>query len=124
MIYEQIRAALEGEHPVLTEQVNGEVRTLTDAERAALLDRWAAAQWAAMQPTPAEQLAAARTAMAAILDALPVADRAVVLPIRTSVEAALDRGDVELALYTVQTAAVPGHLEPTRTAILDLFPAP
>lgn len=66
--------------------------------------------------------AAARLAMAAMLDALPVADRAVVLPIRASVEAALDRGDVELALYTVSTATIPPHLETTRTAILALFP--
>lgn len=122
MTLSEIRAALETEHPTLTEQVNGEVRTLTAEERAATLDRWAAAQWEAMQPTPAELLAAARAQMAAILDALPVADRAVVLPIRTSVEAALDRGDVELAIYTLSTATIPEHLETTRTAILNLFP--
>ena len=41
----EIRAQLEQDHPVLTEQVNGEIRTLTAEERAATLDRWAQAQF-------------------------------------------------------------------------------
>ena len=91
----------------------------TEAELEAAWAEIVAERQAAQQATAA--LAAARLAMAAILDALPVADRAIVLPIRTSVEAALDRGDIELALYTVSTATVPEHLESTRTQILALF---
>ena len=43
---EQIREDLEAEHPVLTEQINGEVRPLSAAERAADLDRRAAVMFA------------------------------------------------------------------------------
>lgn len=56
MTLTDIRAALETEHPVLTEQVNGEVRTIAELERADLLERWAAAQFA--EWTAAQQAAA------------------------------------------------------------------
>lgn len=49
MTLSEIRAALELEHPVLTEQVNGAARTLTELERATLLDRWAEDRFAAQQ---------------------------------------------------------------------------
>ena len=45
MTLTEIHAQLEQDHPVLTEQVNGEIRTLTSEERAAALDRWAQAQF-------------------------------------------------------------------------------
>ena len=45
MTLSEIRAQLEQDHPVLTEQVNGEILTLTAEERAATLDRWAQAQF-------------------------------------------------------------------------------
>lgn len=52
MTFSEIRAQLELEYPVLTEQINGVVRTLTDSERATLLNIWARRKWEDMQPPP------------------------------------------------------------------------
>ena len=63
----EIRAQLEQDHPVLTEQINGQVRTLTEAERATTLDRWAEGRWAAhQQEAAAEKLATAKAATYAL----------------------------------------------------------
>lgn len=48
MSLESIRATLEVEYPILTEQVNGESVELTPEQRSAVLDSWAAAQHAAL----------------------------------------------------------------------------
>lgn len=75
------------------------------------------------EPLDHAALAAARLQMAQILDALPVVDRAIVLPIRFNVETALDRGDLPAAYLMVSTAAIPEHLETIRAQILALFPS-
>lgn len=71
---------------------------------------------------PVDMLALARAAMAAILDALPLADRMVSQPLRVQAEHALNLGQIDLAKYIVANAVIPAHLEDTRTAILSLFP--
>lgn len=72
--------------------------------------------------SPAEMLTLARNYMAAILDALPLADRMVSQPLRVQSEHALNLGQIDLAKYIVTNAVIPAHLEDTRTAILALFP--
>lgn len=71
---------------------------------------------------PPNPLTLARAAMAAILDALPLADRMVSQPLRVQSEHALNLGQIDLAKYIVTNAVIPAHLEDTRTAILALFP--
>lgn len=69
-----------------------------------------------------QAMVAARSAMAGILDALPLADRMKIQTLRVQVEAALDKGQVDLALYIVTNASVDAHLLPVRDQILALFP--
>lgn len=49
MTLAEIRAQLELDHPVLTEQVNGSTQTLTSEQRSATLDRWAQAAFEIQQ---------------------------------------------------------------------------
>lgn len=74
-------------------------------------------------PAPADLMSSARSAMAAILDALNMDDRMELQNLRVQVEAALNLGQVDLAYYIVTNAAIPAHLETVRTQILALFPS-
>jgi hypothetical protein len=68
-------------------------------------------------------LSDARAAMAEILDGLNLDDQADYFAVRIAVEAALDRGRLDLAQRMVERTPVPPHLEDTKAALLDLFPA-
>lgn len=63
-----------------------------------------------------------RSEMAAILDGLPLEQQASLWATRVAVEEALDRGRIDLGRQMVIDAVIPPELEPTRAAILDLFP--
>ena len=115
-------------HPGARFAVSGETFTWLD-------DRWPAptqveiqSAWDQMeQAQAAEQagavaMASARSAMAEILDALPLEDRMKIQTLRVQVEDALDKGQVDLALYIVTNASVDAHLLPVRDQILALFP--
>lgn len=73
-------------------------------------------------PAPADLMASARSAMAAILDSQTLADRMILQTLRVDIEHALNLGQVDLALYTIVNAEIPAELEPVRAQILALFP--
>lgn len=124
---QQIRADLAAEFPDnLTQEINGQTVTLSEQEKAAQLDTWAQGRYdsqaQAAEQAGSEAMSSARSAMAAILDALDMDDRMELQNLRVQVEAALNLGQVDLAYYIVTNAAIPAHLETVRTQILALFP--
>lgn len=72
---------------------------------------------------PADALPQRRSEMAAIFDALPIEHQAALFSTRVAVEQALDRGRLDIARQIVVAAVIPADLEPTRSAILALFPS-
>lgn len=91
----------------------------TPAELAATHEA-ALAEWTKIKAL--DELPQRRSEMAALFDALPVAQRAALFSVRVAVEQALDRGWCDVARQIVADAAIPSELEPTRAAILALFP--
>ena len=88
---------------------------LADSYEAAL------AEWNRQQQI--EAMPERRADMAAIFDALPIEQQAALFSTRVAVEQALDRGRLDIARQLVVAAVIPGDLEPTREAILALFPS-
>lgn len=110
------RATEQGGGVTFTDGLPPPTEAEMEATRAAALAEWNRIQWLNSLPER-------RVEMAAIFDALPIEQQAALFSTRVAVEQALDRGRLDIARQLVVAATIPAELEPTRAAILALFPS-
>lgn len=115
LAFMQRRATEQGGVVTFTDGLPPPTEAELDASRAGALAEWNRIQWLNALPER-------RADMAAIFDALSIEHQAALFSVRVAVEQAFDRDRPDIARQIIIAAAIPAELEPTRAAILALFP--